>query len=296
MKQPIRIAKTLIAVAVTSVIITGCATTAIQPEGASDARNKLTQLQSDSQLSTRAPVAIKDAELAVRAAEQPQEDKDVADHLVYMADRKIDIARALAQSRLIVSQRELLSQQRANAQLEARNRQLANALKETDAARMDTIAARKDTIAAREQAADLQRQITELNARPTERGLVVTLGDVLFDTNKSDLKSGTTTNLAKLAAFLNKYSDRSVLIEGHTDNTGSDAYNLDLSQRRADSVKSWLVGKGVGTSRISTYGMGEGLPVAGNDSAAGRQLNRRVEVIIENSVVPADGLVMNLPK
>jgi outer membrane protein OmpA-like peptidoglycan-associated protein len=288
MKQPIRIAKTLIAVAVTSVIITGCATTAIQPEGASDARNKLTQLQSDSQLSTRAPVAIKDAELAVRAAEQPQEDKDVADHLVYMADRKIDIARALAQSRLLVSQREVLSQQRANAQLEARNRQLANALNETDAAR-------KDTIAARKQAADLQRQITELNAKPTERGLVVTLGDLLFDTNKSELKSGASTNLGKLAAFLNKYPDSSVLIEGHTDNTGSYEYNLDLSQRRADSVKSWLVGKGVSTARLNTSGKGEGSPVAGNDSATGRQLNRRVEVIIENNGVPADGLVMTVP-
>jgi outer membrane protein OmpA-like peptidoglycan-associated protein len=288
MKQPIRIAKTLIAVAVTSVIITGCATTAIQPEGATDARNKLTQLQSDSQLSTRAPVAIKDAEVAVRAAEQPQEDKDVADHLVYMADRKIDIARALAQSRLLVSQREVLSQQRANAQLEARNRQLANALNETDAAR-------KDTIAARKQAADLQRQITELNAKPTERGLVVTLGDLLFDTNKSELKSGASTNLGKLAAFLNKYPDSSVLIEGHTDNTGSYEYNLDLSQRRADSVKSWLVGKGVSIARLSTSGKGEGSPVAGNDSATGRQLNRRVEVIIENSMVPADGLVMTVP-
>ncbi len=288
MKQPTRIAKTLIAVAVTSVIITGCATTAIQPEGATDARNKLTQLQSDSQLSTRAPVAIKDAEVAVRAAEQPQEDKDVADHLVYMADRKIDIARALAQSRLLVSQREVLSQQRANAQLEARNRQLANALNETDAAR-------KDTIAARKQAADLQRQITELNARPTERGLVVTLGDLLFDTNKSELKNGASTNLGKLAAFLNKYPDSSVLIEGHTDNTGSYEYNQDLSQRRADSVKSWLVGKGVSIARLSTSGKGEGSPVAGNDSATGRQLNRRVEVIIENNGVPADGLVMTVP-
>jgi outer membrane protein OmpA-like peptidoglycan-associated protein len=288
MKQPTRIAKTLIAVAVTSVIITGCATTAIQPEGATDARNKLTQLQSDSQLSTRAPVAIKDAEVAVRAAEQPQEDKDVADHLVYMADRKIDIARALAQSRLLVSQREVLSQQRANAQLEARNRQLANALNETDAAR-------KDTIAARKQAADLQRQITELNAKPTERGLVVTLGDLLFDTNKSELKSGASTNLGKLAAFLNKYPDSSVLIEGHTDNTGSYEYNQDLSQRRADSVKSWLVGKGVSIARLSTSGKGEGSPVAGNDSATGRQLNRRVEVIIENNGVPADGLVMTVP-
>jgi outer membrane protein OmpA-like peptidoglycan-associated protein len=281
MKQPNRIVRTLIAAAVGSVVIAGCATTAIQPEGATDARNKLTQLQSDSQLATRAPVAIKDADVAVRAAEKPQEDKEVGEHLVYMADRKIDIARALAQSRLLISQREILSQQRANAQLEARNRQLANSLNETDAARMDTIAARKE-------ATDLQRQIKALNAKPTERGLVVTLGDVLFDTNKSDLKSGTTKNLGRLSAFLNKYPDRSVLIEGHTDDTGTYEYNLGLSQRRADSVKSWLVSQGVSPARIVTSGKGEGLPVAGNDSAAGRQLNRRVEVIIENTAATSD--------
>ncbi len=287
MKQPNRIVRTLIAAAVTSVVIAGCATTAMQPEGATDLRNRLTQLQSESQLASRAPVAIKDAELAVLAAEKPQTDKEVADHLMYMADRKIELARALAQSRMLVSQREILSQQRASAQLEASNQQLENALNDTDAARMDTIAARK-------QAAELQRQIVALNAKPTERGLVVTLGDLLFDTNKSDLKSGAATNLAKLAAFLNKYPDRSVLIEGHTDNTGEYAYNLGLSQRRADSVKSWLLSQGVGTGRLVTSGMGEGLPVAGNDSASGRQLNRRVEVIIENTVAP-DGLGMNDP-
>ncbi len=281
MKQPNRIVRTLIAAAVGSVVMAGCATTAIQPEGATDARNRLTQLQSDSQLATRAPVAIKDADVAVRAAEKPQEDKEVGEHLVYMADRKIEIARALAQSRLLISQREILSQQRANAQLEARNRQLANSLNETDTARMDTIAARKE-------AADLQRQIKALNAKPTERGLVVTLGDVLFDTNKSDLKSGTTKNLGRLSAFLKKYPDRSVLIEGHTDDMGTYEYNLGLSQRRADSVKSWLVSQGVSTARIVTSGKGEGLPVAGNDSAAGRQLNRRVEVIIENTAATSD--------
>jgi outer membrane protein OmpA-like peptidoglycan-associated protein len=111
----------------------------------------------------------------------------------------------------------------------------------------------------------------------------VTLGDLLFETGKSDLKGGASSNLNKLAAFLNEYPDRSVLIEGHTDNVGSDETNFNLSQRRANSVQSYLVGRGVAASRLATSGLGEGSPVAGNDSATGRQQNRRVEIIISNA-------------
>lgn len=280
MKTPIRNVRTLIATAVASVVLAACSTAPTQPEGADTARSKLTQLQSDSQLATRAPVAIKEAELAVRAAEEPQADKEKGEHLVYMADRKVDIAWALAQSRLLVDQREMLSQQSASARLDSRTREVDSARRETESARMDTLAAQQ-------QAGDLQRQIAELNAKATERGLVVTLGDLLFDTGKAELKSGAARNLAKLAAFLNEHKDRSVLIEGHTDSVGSEDYNLGLSQRRADSVKSWLVSQGVDPGRLVASGKGESSPVAGNDSASGRQLNRRVEVVIENAGAPA---------
>lgn len=269
MKTPIRNVRTLLATAVASVFLAACSTAPTQPQGADTARSKLTQLQSDPQLATRAPVAIKEAEAAVRAAEEPQADKEKGEHLVYIADRKVDIAQALAESRLLVDQRAMLSQRRESARLDSRTR-------EADSARMDTLAAQQET-------AELQRQIAELNAKATERGLVVTLGDVLFDTGKAELKSGAATNLAKLAAFLNQYPDRSVLIEGHTDSVGSEDYNLGLSQRRADAVKSWLMSQGVGSDRLVTSGKGESSPVAGNDSASGRQLNRRVEVIIENT-------------
>ena len=150
-------------------------------------------------------------------------------------------------------------------------------------ARSDAADARVDTEVARREADDLQRQITELNAQATDRGLVVTLGDVLFTTGGSDLKGGATANLSKLAAFLNKYPDRTVAIEGHADNVGNEDYNLSLSQRRADSVKTYLVGEGVGSTRLDASGKGEVSPVAGNDSATGRQQNRRVEVIISNT-------------
>lgn len=272
MKTSIRFDRTMIATAMACMILAGCSSTPTRPEGANNARSNLTQLQSDPQLATRAPVAIKDAEIAVRIAEKPQSDAEQGEHLVYIAERKIEIARALAQSRLLVDQRKMLSEQRESARLEARTR-------EVDSARIDTLAAQR-------QVGDLQQKILELNAKATERGLVVTLGDVLFDTNKAELKSDAASNLAKLAAFLNEYKDRSVLIEGHTDSTGTEGYNLALSQRRADSVRTWLISQGVDRARLLASGKGESYPVAGNDSISGRQLNRRVEVIIENSAAP----------
>jgi outer membrane protein OmpA-like peptidoglycan-associated protein len=85
-----------------------------------------------------------------------------------------------------------------------------------------------------------------------------------------------------LAAFLKEYEDRSVLIEGHTDNVGSDEYNQGLSEQRAAAVQSYLVGQGIAPNRITTSGLGESRPIASNDSPTGRQQNRRVEVIISN--------------
>lgn len=255
--------KKLIAVAISALLLAACATPT-KPAGADNVRSKLTQLQSNPQLASLAPVAIKDAEGAVVAAEQPQTDKELGNHLVWMADHKVDIAAARAQSRLLEDQRKALSEQRETARLDSRTTEADNA---------------------KAQSADLQRQFAELNAKKTDRGMVITLGDVLFDTAKSDLKAGATSNLSKLAAFLNQYQDRTVAIEGHTDSVGTEEYNVSLSQRRADSVKSYLVNQSVNSMRITTAGKGEDTPVADNTTAAGRQQNRRVEVIISNTTV-----------
>lgn len=268
--------KKMIALGIASSLLSACMTTPEPPEGSAEVRSKLTQLQSDSQLATRAPVAIKDAEVAVVAAEKPQEDAEKGQHLVYLANRKVEIASALAQSRLLEDQRTSLSEQREGARLDSRTR-------EADSARMDADRARLDTQAARDQSEELQRQIDELNARATERGLVITLGDLLFATGKSELKGSASAHLSKLAGFLNEHSDRNVIIEGHTDSVGSETSNYSLSERRADAVKRYLTGQGVDADRIRTSGLGEGVPVADNESASGRQQNRRVEVIIENS-------------
>ena len=213
-----------------------------------------------------------------------------------MADRKVDTAKALAETRFAEDQRVVLTAQRDRARLDARTQeadaargQAATARAEgaeqkaaADQARIDASSAQRAAANSEQQATELQRQIDVLQAKPTDRGLVLTLGDVLFTTGKADLKLGATDNLNKLVAFLDKYPDRSIAIHGYTDSIGSEDYNQGLSERRAESVKSYLTGQGIGSSRITASGKGRSDPVADNDSAAGRQQNRRVEVIIGN--------------
>lgn len=265
--------KKLITAAAVSLLVTACASNMNKPVGADNARMKLAQLQADPQLASRAPLAIKEAEAAVANAEQPRKDKDMEEgkHLVFIADHKVDIAIAQAQTRLLVDQRKTLSEQRESSRLASRTREADKAHGEADVAR--------------QQSEDLQKQLDALNAKATERGLVITLGDVLFDTARAELKGNATMHLSKLSAFLSQYGDRTVAIEGYTDNVGTEDYNFGLSQRRADAVKTYLVNQGINSSRLSTSGKGEGNPVASNDSATGRQQNRRVEVIISNPVV-----------
>jgi outer membrane protein OmpA-like peptidoglycan-associated protein len=285
---------TLMAGAVSLLFLTACGPTLIKPDGAADARAKLTQLQADPQLASRAPVAIQEAETAVSAAEVPRKEGDKAKHLVEMANSKVDLARSEAQSRLLEDQRKGLAEDRETARLDSRTREADAAHSDAKVARMDADvsrdqadAANRVAAAATAQAADLKSQLAELNAKETDRGIVMTLGDVLFATGKSDLKGGAAGNLGKLAVFLNRYTDRTVTIEGYTDSVGSNEYNDALSQRRADSVKDYLVRQGVASNRLVASGKGEGSPIAGNDSATGREQNRRVEVVIANAVVSA---------
>jgi outer membrane protein OmpA-like peptidoglycan-associated protein len=287
---------TLIATAVAAILLAACTAAPVKPDGAAQARVKLTQLESDPNLASRAAVAIKDADAAVHAAEQPEADKELAAHRVYLADRKVDTARALAETRFADDQRAVISAQRDSARLDARTReadaakgQVATARAEgaeqklaADQARGEADAAHIAAASLEQQAAELQRQIDVLHAKPTDRGLVLTLGDVLFTTGRADLKPGATGNLNKLVAFLNQYPDRTAAIQGYTDSVGTQDYNQSLSERRADSVKSYLATQGIGSIRLSASGRGQSDPVADNGSAAGRQQNRRVEVTISN--------------
>lgn len=268
--------KTLIATAVASVLLAACAAAPLKPDGAVEVRSKLTELQADPNLASRAPLAIKEADAAVRAAEQPQADKELGVHRVYLANRKVETARAQAETRFAEDQRGALSAQRERARLDARTR-------EVDVAKNQAAAAHVAAASSEQEAAELQRQIEVLQAKVTDRGVIVTLGDVLFETGRADLREGSAGNLNKLVAFLEKYPDRVVAIEGYTDSVGTEDYNQALSQRRADSVRSYLLRHGIDSRRLSASGMGKTDPVASNESASGRQQNRRVAVIINNS-------------
>jgi len=113
--------------------------------------------------------------------------------------------------------------------------------------------------------------------------MVLTLGDVLFDTAKSTLKPGADAMIERVAAFLKQNDGTKVIVEGHTDSRGSDEYNQELSQQRAQAVAAALASRGIDPSRVEAVGRGKALPVASNDTAAGQQQNRRVELIFSDA-------------
>jgi len=158
--------------------------------------------------------------------------------------------------------------------------QLAARTRDVDTATMATNAALGQRDAATEQTARVQAELDQLKAQPTPRGLVLTLGDVLFDTGRAQLNSGSGRKLDQLAQFLTEHPGRRVQIDGFTDSVGTESYNQDLSQRRADAVRSSLISRGIDSSRIGSQGYGKSFPVADNTDSGGRQLNRRVEVVI----------------
>jgi outer membrane protein OmpA-like peptidoglycan-associated protein len=290
----ITLSRTLVSAAVASALLVACATAPVKPPGAAEVRSKLTLLEENSQLAGMAPVALKEAEEAVVTAEMPEPDSKLAAHRVFVADRKVETARALSETRFSEDQRASLADQREKARLDARTREADAANRQATAARAEGVAQKLDadkarseaeaaqaaTLSAEQQSAELQRQLAELQAKPTDRGMVLTLGDVLFTTGRADLKNGAAGHLDKLVAFLNKYPDRVVRIEGYTDNVGTEESNDTLSTHRAESVKSYLMGQGIGAVRLTSLGRGESEPVADNSSASGRQQNRRVEVVI----------------
>jgi OmpA-OmpF porin, OOP family len=135
---------------------------------------------------------------------------------------------------------------------------------------------------ATQRAKSLEEELTALKAKPTPRGMVLTLGDVLFDTGQATLKPGAYPTMEKVAEVLKAEPERRLTIEGHTDSVGTDEFNQSLSERRAAAVQTALQERGVATNQISATGKGESFPIASNDNAGGRQQNRRVELIFAN--------------
>lgn len=130
--------------------------------------------------------------------------------------------------------------------------------------------------------AQIQQQLASFDAMPSNRGMVLTLGSDMFATDEATLKSGSTQSIDRLAEFMRNNPKRNVRVEGYTDSTGGQDYNLALSARRADAVRTALISDGIAPQRAVTQAFGFGFPVASNDTSAGRQQNRRVEIVISD--------------
>jgi len=271
----------------------GCGPSKMAKDQLEKARKTYEQAKVDPNATALAPIYLTDAENAFREAEKAGNSDEMI-HLSYLAERKAQIAMTIAEGKKaeenlrklntetaeLLAQKKKLDQQR---ELEMKRSQM-----EAEQARLATKVEAERAAKAKAEADMLMKELSELKARQTDRGIVLTIGEVLFAFAKADLSSKADKNVYKLAKFLQKYPNRNVLIEGHTDSIGSEEYNQDLSQRRAESVKEKLVGDGVGPDRITTVGYGKKYPAVSNDTDANRALNRRVEVIILNEGVQAD--------
>ena len=209
-----------------------------------------------------------------RARQQLASANSEAERAKILADIQAYEAR-LARSQAIAKAREA---EMARAQAESQTR-------EAEMARNEAVGQARDAEMARAELVLLMKELTELQGQLTDRGIVLTIGDVLFATDKSNLNASAQISMDKLAAFLQKKQNRNLLVEGHTDSVGSDEYNQGLSEQRAASVNSALVKRGVAGERIVTIGYSKKYPLASNDTAAGKQQNRRVEAIILNEGV-----------
>lgn len=248
-----------------------------------EAKSNFQEAEKDSLIVTKAPVALKEAEEALEKSEElwkEEADKKLVDHHAYIAKQKVAISRETAKMNAAQDEVEQAESQRQKVLIEARKAEAIAAEKRAEEALSQAEKERREAERARQRAEELAERVNKLEAERTERGLVLTLGDVLFDFDKASLKPGGVRAVNKLAQFMQEYPDRNIMIEGFTDSVGPADYNEKLSRRRANSVRQALVNKGISSSRIRIRGYGEKYPVASNNTEAGRQQNRRVEVII----------------
>lgn len=238
---------------VAALALAGCGS--VPTPALDEARAEVESAQNDPDVARLAPAQLDEAVAALNRAEAARAEgagNDEVEHLSYVADQRVEIARARVEEQLAQEQIDQAGALRTDVELEAE----------------------------RARAEELERELAELQAEETERGYVMTLGDILFDVDRAELKPGGLREVERLADFLQEFPERAVVVEGHTDSTGEDAYNLLLSEQRAQSVQDALIARGIDPSRVAAGGYGERYPVATNDTTAGRQQNRRVEVVI----------------
>jgi outer membrane protein OmpA-like peptidoglycan-associated protein len=283
-----------IAIATSMLALGACATVPPgPPPEVARLQNEMDRLHSDPRIAPNAPNELGEADAAVNmlAAEGRHMDPREYEHRIYIAERLAQTAEAAGLARYAEVRGKDLGAERDRLLVDAKTRQLrdarvitANALATADAERRDAQFARQDARATQSEIDSLRADLADLQAQQTQRGFVVTLGDFLFEVDRAELKPGAARTLDQLVRALSDDPSARVAIDGHTDSTGSREHNLDLSLRRAQAVMAYLAQHSIDPSRISTQGLGPDYPVASNATEAGRQQNRRVEVIVQTSI------------
>ncbi|MES2127977.1 MAG: OmpA family protein [Pseudomonadota bacterium] len=274
-----------------ALLCVACSQTPLTTPMLDQARGDYVAASNNPQIATYAPAEFKAASDALEQANGAAARNDSlnkVDQLAYLAKQKIATAREVAKGRAAEADVANAARQRDQVQLAQRTAEADRAKNDAAHAKIDADSAKRDADAARAQAASLEVQLAILAVKKTERGLVVTFGDVLFATDQARLLPGGLSNVHKLADVLQQHPERRVTVEGFTDSTGTAAHNQVLSEHRADAVRAALQQEGIDPGRVLVRGYGPEYPVASNATAAGRQLNRRVEIVLsdENGRVP----------
>lgn len=287
-------------------IASGCSSTMPTRDTAvENARRDFLIIAQEPFIQRYAPVAYANAKQSMDETERlwlKGASEEELEHQVYLTRKKVAIARETAGLNRAEEQVEKAESRRKGVLLEAREdeldareeeietvkRQAEMAEQETEYARLDAEQAREQADQMQAQAGQLSQELSDLEVQQTERGLMITLSNILFDAGKTELKSGADNSLDRIADVLQEYSDHTLMIEGFTDSIGDEEYNENLSRLRAEAVKNALVQRGISADRINTRGYGELYPIATNNTPTGRQLNRRVEIIVSNDQSPAE--------
>ena len=277
-------------------LMAACASTTPSP-ALEEARTAVSTAAGNPAVNQYAQLELKQATDALAQADRVwADDKDTSEtnHLAYIARQRAEIATNTARARQLDANIKQAGSEADRIRLQARTpvadaarlraqqaqQQAMSAEQRAAQQQAQAAAAMAQANAAQDRVRALEAQLRDMEAQQTERGLLVTLGDVLFAFNKAELSAQAGPRLDKLTNFLKQFPDRKLLIEGYTDSVGSDSYNQDLSDRRAQAVRDALVQRGVDSSRITARGYGKAHPVADNASPEGRAMNRRVEIVI----------------
>jgi outer membrane protein OmpA-like peptidoglycan-associated protein len=275
-------------------IAVGCSSTMPPRDAAVEsARRDFLVIAQEPYIQQYAPVAYANAKQSMDETERLWREgasEQELEHQAYLARKKVAIAREEAGMSRSEEQIAQAEGRRKDVLLQAREQELQSTRKRAESAEEQAEFMRKDAEQARSDSERMQSQTNQLSqdleARQTERGLVITLNNILFDTNKAELKPGADNSLDRIARALQEHPEHSLVVEGFTDTMGDEKRNAELSRQRAEAVKNALVQRGVSADRIDTRGYGERFPIATNNTPTGRQLNRRVEIIVSNDQNP----------